>query len=174
MMMMTLWTWMMVCYYNTLSLWFLIMGWAGRGMVASVQELLQCLETSSQMSSKPFPSHLFALLFFVIHSPHPVVCGIIGTQYMTSQLCSTIQGRSILTFFWFILRTAGLVVPSFNLVKSFQLPGYLPPRRVSECVIYIYYVLFNMHYFFCSACHHKVIHTITLQFLQSFHTVLVL
>ncbi|KAL5475305.1 hypothetical protein EMCRGX_G027393 [Ephydatia muelleri] len=41
-------------------------------MVVSVQELLQCLETSGQMSSKPFPSHLFALLYFVIHSPHPV------------------------------------------------------------------------------------------------------
>ena len=129
---------------------------AGRGMVVSVQELLQCLETSGQMSSKPFPSHLFALLYFVIHSPHPVVCGIIGTQYMTSQVCSTTQGRSNLTFFWFILRTAGLVVPSFNLVKSFQLPGYLPPRRVSYCEIYIYYLLFNLHHFFCSVCHHRI------------------
>ena len=96
------------------------------------------------MSSKPFPSHLFALLYFVIHSPHPVVCGIIGTQYMTSQVCSTTQGRSNLTFFWFILRTAGLVVPSFNLVKSFQLPGYLPPRRVSYCEIYIYTTYYSI------------------------------
>lgn len=38
----------------------------------SLQELLQCLEASGQTGSNPFPSHIFALLFFLIHSPHPL------------------------------------------------------------------------------------------------------
>ena len=42
--------------------------------VASVQQLLQLLGNSDQTSCIPFPSLLFALLFFLIHSPHPMAC----------------------------------------------------------------------------------------------------
>ena len=44
--------------------------------VASVQQLLQILGNSAQTSSAPFPSLLFAMLFCLIHSPHPMVCSL--------------------------------------------------------------------------------------------------
>ena len=116
-------------------------------IIVSLQELLQCLEASGQTGSNPFPSHLFALLFFLIHSPHPLVCNVSLTTMW--HVCSIIQGNSNLTFFWFILRTAGLVVPTMNAVKTFKLPGYLPPTHV------IFYVLYSFrcnYYFFLSQC----------------------
>ena len=116
-------------------------------IIVSLQELLQCLEASGQTGSNPFPSHLFALLFFLIHSPHPLVCNVSHTTMW--HVCSIIHGNSNLTFFWFILRTAGLVVPTMNAVKTFKLPGYLPPTHV------IFYVLYSFrcnYYFFLSQC----------------------
>ena len=64
----------------------------GWGIAVSLQELLQCSEASGQMSSNPFPSHLFALLFFLIHSPHPLVCGLSDTAMW--HVCPIIQGTN--------------------------------------------------------------------------------
>ena len=49
------------------------------------------------------------------------------------------MSTSNLTFF---LRTAGLVVPSINAVKTFKLPGYLPSTHVIFYVLYFSYALF--------------------------------
>eukprot|EP00731_Ephydatia_muelleri_P038964 Em1013g2a len=76
----------------------------------SVQQLLQLLGNSDHTSCLPFPSLLFALLFFLIHSPHPM-------------------GKSNLSFVWFVMRMAGLRVPSFTKVKNFKMPDFVSPTR---------------------------------------------
>ena len=41
-----------------------------------------------------------------------------------------IQGKSNLSFVWFVMRMAGLRVPSFTKVKNFKMPDFVSPTRV--------------------------------------------
>ncbi|KAL5506819.1 hypothetical protein EMCRGX_G008563 [Ephydatia muelleri] len=72
------------------------------------------LDINDRQDYKPFPSKMFALLFFLVHGPHPI-------------------GNRTLMFIWFILNQTGISVPSLKAVRSFKLPGLdLPKRHVSS------------------------------------------
>ncbi|KAL5500104.1 hypothetical protein EMCRGX_G011607 [Ephydatia muelleri] len=58
----------------------------------------------------PFPSKLFALLYILVNSPHPL-------------------GEKNLLLIWYILGQMGLRVPSLASIKSFKLPDMKPPVR---------------------------------------------
>eukprot|EP00731_Ephydatia_muelleri_P005116 Em0002g1292a len=70
----------------------------------------------------PFPSKLIALLFFHLHSPRPM-------------------GQTNLSFMWATLKGAGVEVPSLSQVKHFQLPDFVPPKRVLSPANTPFYVL---------------------------------
>ncbi|KAL5493197.1 hypothetical protein EMCRGX_G014341 [Ephydatia muelleri] len=61
------------------------------------------LENTTNESYYPFPSKIFALLFLLVYSPHPM-------------------GRRNLTFVWFILKSMGVKTPSMSSVMAFKLP----------------------------------------------------
>eukprot|EP00731_Ephydatia_muelleri_P033683 Em0035g20a len=75
---------------------------------SDVVQLARSLERSS--TCKPFPNLLFALLYILIHGPHPM-------------------GESSLSFIWFMLQSAGHSVPSLSKVRKFLLPGFVPSLK---------------------------------------------
>ncbi|KAL5500020.1 hypothetical protein EMCRGX_G011511 [Ephydatia muelleri] len=68
------------------------------------------LEYSSTGNYSPFPSKIIALLYLLVHSPHPV-------------------GEKTLSFVWFILKQMGISVPSLASVKAFKLPNIVTPVK---------------------------------------------
>ena len=74
----------------------------------------------------PFPSKIFALLYILIHGPHPIVC----TDVLLSRvpLFPLQQGSAALMFIWFILKECGINVPS---LRAFIVLGVDMPQRVS-------------------------------------------
>eukprot|EP00731_Ephydatia_muelleri_P033943 Em0042g22a len=72
-------------------------------------------EEDSQISHSasffPFPSKMFARLYFHLHSPRPM-------------------GETNLHFMWTTLKDARVEVPSLHQVKNFKLPDFVPPIRV--------------------------------------------
>lgn len=48
-------------------------------------EIIETFEELRQSNYYPFPSKIFALLFFLVNSPHPVVC------CLPSQMCCIIE-----------------------------------------------------------------------------------
>eukprot|EP00731_Ephydatia_muelleri_P035783 Em0160g4a len=71
------------------------------------------LEYSSTGNYSPFPSKIIALLYLLVHSPHPV-------------------GEKTLSFVWFILKQMGISVPSLASVKAFKLPNIVTPVKASS------------------------------------------
>eukprot|EP00731_Ephydatia_muelleri_P015799 Em0009g223a len=71
-------------------------------------------EEDSQISHSasffPFPSKMFARLYFHLHSPRPM-------------------GETNLHFMWTTLKDARVEVPSLHQVKNFKLPDFVPPIR---------------------------------------------
>ena len=93
-----------------------------------MQQILQLIGNADQTSFKPFPSLVFALLF--IHSSHPMVRCYNKNTACTLCIHLITQGKSNLLFLRFVMRMAGLQVPSLAQVKSFKLPGFVSPARV--------------------------------------------
>ena len=50
------------------------------------------------------------------------------------------QGEANLKFIWFTMQSAGVLsIPSFNEVKQYFLPGYMPPVKVCTNITALYY-----------------------------------
>eukprot|EP00731_Ephydatia_muelleri_P028790 Em0020g434a len=79
-----------------------------------IVEWFDGLGQSNTSNYHPFPSKIFALLFFLVNSPHPM-------------------GEKNLSFVWFILKQMGITVPSLATVKKFQLPDMKEPVRHVNC-----------------------------------------
>ncbi|KAL5482287.1 hypothetical protein EMCRGX_G022596 [Ephydatia muelleri] len=76
----------------------------------SLEDHFEDLDRENVGSYSPFPSKLFALLFILVNSPHPM-------------------GEKNLSFVWFILKQLDMTVPSLASVKAFKLPNMEPPMR---------------------------------------------
>lgn len=74
------------------------------------EDLLKQFREREKMGYHPFPSKIFALLYILIHGPHPI-------------------GNTALMFIWFILQECGIKVPSLSTVKSFKPSEVLMPQR---------------------------------------------
>eukprot|EP00731_Ephydatia_muelleri_P019452 Em0012g277a len=91
------------------------------------EDLVKQFRVDEKMSYYPFPSKIFALLYILIHGPHPIVC--------TDVLLSTgyhyfLYNR--VTLIWFILKECGIKVPSLSTVRAFKVPGVDIPQRHSS------------------------------------------
>lgn len=73
----------------------------------------------------PFPSRDFALLFFVLHSPRPMVCNNAQVSPSNLQIRET-----TLKFARFCLIQCGIDVPSISTIKKFKLPNWIAPFKV--------------------------------------------
>ncbi|KAL5473641.1 hypothetical protein EMCRGX_G028149 [Ephydatia muelleri] len=80
------------------------------GTVYHDDEIIETFKELRQSNYYPFPSKIFALLFFLVNSPHPV-------------------GDRNLTFFWFILKQLGIKTPSLGSVKRFKFSDMELPER---------------------------------------------
>ena len=98
----------------------------------------------------PFPSKIFALLYILVSSPHPLVSLYVVlwqgeknllTFWQIGKLYVYIvlrQGEKNLLLIWYILGQIGIRVPSLASIKSFKLPDMKPPVQVS---VHVYLVL---------------------------------
>eukprot|EP00731_Ephydatia_muelleri_P002721 Em0001g2721a len=86
------------------------------------EDLVKQFRVDEKMSYYPFPSKIFALLYILIHGPHPI-------------------GNTALMFIWFILKECGIKVPSLSTVRAFKVPGVDMPQRHSSTDENPYYSL---------------------------------
>ena len=114
-----------------------------------IQQLLEevnSIDTGDDYS--PFPTKLFFLLYLLLHSPRPIVGAIYSSRMYSniiilrksiSRSCYSLhiircslytQGESNLQFMWFVLKQAGVTVPTLVHVKKLVLPDFASPRRV--------------------------------------------
>ena len=83
----------------------------------------------------PFPSKLFALLYLLFQSPHPLVrhTMIVTITYtLHTHSFSFFQGESNLTFVLHILKQSAPAScpPTLSALKKFVLPDNIPPVKV--------------------------------------------
>ena len=92
-------------------------------------DIIETFEELQQSNYYPFPSKIFCLLFFLVNSPHPVVCAHTLSNVFI-ELFHFHQGDRNLTFFWFILKQLGVTTPSLASVKRFKFPDMELPEKV--------------------------------------------
>ena len=79
----------------------------------------------------PFASKIFALLYILIHGPHPIVCTHVHVLLLGATISFTTCRVTALMFIWFILIGCGINVPSLSTVRAFIVLGVDMPQRVS-------------------------------------------
>ncbi|KAL5503323.1 hypothetical protein EMCRGX_G010252 [Ephydatia muelleri] len=79
------------------------------------ENLVKQFRVDEKMCYYPFPSKISALLYILIHGPHPI-------------------GSTALMFIWFILKECGIKVPSLSTVRAFIVLGVdMPQKDGSTC-----------------------------------------
>ena len=96
------------------------------------EDLEACFEELNKTKNGnyyPFPSKVFALLFFLVNSPHPMVSLLAHITTASSLIYP--QGEKNLSLVWFVLKQLGIHTPSLTSVKNFKLPAMEAPLRVT-------------------------------------------
>lgn len=96
------------------------------------EDLEACFEELNKTTNgsyHPFPSKVFALLFFLVNSPYPMVS--ILTHITLTSCLIYLQGEKNLSLVWFVLKQLGIHTPSLTSVKNFKLPEMEAPLRVN-------------------------------------------